>query len=140
MMITMLYNLAAAEHIEIYPLCMRKREAFSMMDPDGTCYIAIDPTKITSWADEKTKLAHELGHCITGAFYNPYAICDIRQRHENKADKWAIKKLIPEDELRKAINDGYTTTADLADYFGVNESLIRKAYSWYTFGNLCECG
>ena len=37
------------------------------------------------------KLAHELGHCCTGSFYNQWATADCRRRHENVADKWAIQ-------------------------------------------------
>ena len=83
--------------------------------------------RITSAADEKTKLAHELGHCITGAFYSIDFPFDIRQRHENRADKWAIKRLVPEKELEKAVADGYTEIWALADFFGVTEYEIRKA-------------
>lgn len=92
--------------------------------------------RITSAADEKTKLAHELGHCITGAFYSIDFPFDIRQRHENRADKWAIKRLVPEKELEKAVADGYTEIWALADFFGVTEDLMSRAVSWYKFGNL----
>ena len=107
-----------------------------MIDEDGRCYIAIDPTKITSGADEKTKIAHELGHCVTGSFYNVYSSCDFRQRHEARADKWAIKRLLPEDELHDAVANGHTELWELADVFDVTIDLVRKAVSWYKYGNL----
>ena len=107
-----------------------------MMDADGECYIAIDPRKVASAADEKTKLAHEMGHCVTGAFYNVYSPWDIRQRHENRADKWAIKKLIPKDELELAVADGRTDIWELAEFFSVTEDFMRKAISLYKFGNM----
>ncbi|MCI7650223.1 MAG: hypothetical protein SO436_09695 [Oscillospiraceae bacterium] len=53
-------------------------------------------------------MAHELGHCITGSFYNVYAVCDLRAKHERRADKWAIKKLVPRDKLKNAINSGFS--------------------------------
>ncbi|EKC49990.1 hypothetical protein OBE_14355, partial [human gut metagenome] len=34
------------------------------------CIIAIDPHKVKSIADRKEKTVHELGHCMTGAFYD----------------------------------------------------------------------
>ena len=98
-----LYGVAEQECVEITPYRLQKRDALSLIDEDGRCYIAIDPTKITSGADEKTKIAHELGHCVTGSFYNVYSSCDFRQRHEARADKWAIKRLLPEDELHDAV-------------------------------------
>lgn len=136
MTVNELYNLAEKESVTVAAFSLSKREALSTMDSDGQCYVAIDPEKLSSTADEKTKLAHELGHCATGSFYNVYSPCDSRQRHENRADKWAIKKLIPEDELEEAVADGYTEIWELADFFEVTEDLMRKAVSWYKFGNL----
>lgn len=136
MTLTELYNLAESERVDVAAFSLGKREALSTMDSDGQCYIAIDPHKISSTADEKTKLAHELGHCATGAFYNVYSPLGSRQRHENRADKWVIKKLIPEDELEEAVADGYTEIWELAEYFCVTEDFMRKAVSLYKFGNL----
>lgn len=131
-----LYNYADQEGVTVAAFSLNKREALSTMDTDGQCYVAIDPNKVTSSADEKTKLAHELGHCMTGSFYNIYSPCDSRQRHENRADRWAIKKLITEDELERAVKKGYTELWELAEFFNVTEDLMRKAVSLYKYGNL----
>jgi hypothetical protein len=136
MTIEQVCDIAENKEVTIYALTLEKREALSMMDSDGNCYIAIDPLRVVSSADGKTKLAHELGHCVMGAFYNVYTTLDIRQKHENTADKWAIKKLIPEEELNAAVKEGCTEMWQLAEYFGVTESFIRKAVSLYKFGNL----
>lgn len=136
MTVNELYDIAESESVTVTAFSLRKREALSTMDSDGQCYVAIDPDKLTSSADEKTKLAHELGHCMTGSFYNVYSPCDSRQRYENRADKWAIKKLIPEDELEQAVAIGYTELWELAEYFNVTEDFVRKAVSWYKYGNL----
>ena len=96
----------------------------------GKCFVAIDPFKIENTADEKVKLAHELGHCETGAFYNEYSKFDIRAKHERRADKWAIKKLVPEDELKEACtfcNNRY----ELAEHFGVTEDFMQKVLDYY---------
>lgn len=131
-----LYRLAESEHIEVDCFEMGKREAFSLMDSDGCCYIAIDPFKLCSAQDERLKLAHELGHCITGSFYNRHATLDNRQRHENRADKWAIQALIPVDELDQAVAGGCTEIWDLADRFEVTEEFMRKAVCYYVHGNV----
>ena len=60
----------------------------------------------------------------------------MRSKHENRADKWAVNKLIPVDELDQAVEDGHTELWDLADHFGVTEEFMRKAVCWYTYGNL----
>ena len=131
-----LYELAENERISVSAFPLNTRDALSIMGVDGRCHIAIDPDKLVSTADEKTKLGHELGHCVAGAFYNVYSPFDSRQRHENRADKWAIKRLIPKDELEKAVDDGYTEIWELAEFFQVTEDLMRKAVSWYRYGNL----
>lgn len=81
-------------------------------------------------------LAHEIGHSVRGAFYNPYAALDVRQKHENRANKWAIEKLIPEEELDKAVADGYTDISSLAEHFDVTADFMKMAVCWYTYGNL----
>lgn len=133
-----LYCIADTEKITVDSFDLEAREALSFTDDAGACYIAIDPFKLSSSADEKTKLAHELGHCMTGSFYNRYAAADIRQRHENRADKWAIKKLIPEDELEEAVACGYTEAWELAERFNVTEDFMKKAMCWYVHGTLAE--
>lgn len=133
-----LYRLAAQLNIPVDYFPMRKREALAIMDTDGTCAIAIDPKKLQSETDERNKLTHELGHCCTGAFYNQYASCDSRQRHENRADKWAIELLIPVEELDDAVAKGCSEIWELAEHFQVSEEFIRKAVCYYTHGNLAQ--
>lgn len=130
------YRIAKQENIVIDHFALSKREALSIMDIDGECYIAIDPQRLSGETDERNKLAHELGHCITGSFYNQYSDYDCRQRHENRADKWAIKKLIPVEDLDNAVADGCIEIWDLAERFGVTEDFIRKTVCYYVHGNV----
>lgn len=131
-----LYRLAEAEGIETDCFELRKRDSLSFMDEDGSCYIAIDPFRLEGEIDEKLKLAHELGHCMTGSFYNQFATVEHRQKHENQADKWAIQRLVSKDALADAVAGGNTTLWQLAEYFEVSEVFIRKAICLYTYGNL----
>ena len=131
-----LYQMAEEENIEVDCFDLNKREALSLMDEDGQCFIAIDPFKLHSVNDERQKLAHELGHCITGSFYNKYAAADCRQRHENRADKWAIRQLIPADDFLAAISSGLKELWELAEHFSVSEQFMQKAVCYYTHGNL----
>ncbi len=131
-----LYSLAHQENIPVDYFRLQKREALSVQLPDGTCAIAIDPFRLQSEADERTKLSHELGHCLTGSFYNTYSPCDLRQKHENRADKWAITHLLPPEDLDTAIAEGCTELWQLADRFGITEDLAKKAVCYYVHGNL----
>lgn len=131
-----LYDLAQEKNIPVDRIRLTKREALSIMDPEGDCFIAIDPDRLRSSADEKIKLSHELGHCLTGSFYNRFAPWDLRQKHENRADKWAIESLITVDDLDEAVAQGHCELWDLADHFGVTEDFIKKAVCYHVHGNL----
>ena len=127
---------AEKRNIEIVTFPLPETASMSIEAESGACYIGIDYSKIETETDERVHLSHELGHCVTGSFYNRYAKMDIRKKHENRADKWAIRKLIPVEKLDTAVAEGHTELWDLADYFGVTEDFIKKAVCYYVHGNL----
>lgn len=130
-----LYRIAEQENIEVIPFSIPTSGSMSITNDDGRCYVGIDTATCYSNIQERVKLAHELGHCITGSFYNRHAAIDSRQRHENRADKWAIQKLIPVEALDDAIINGCTEIWELAEKFGVTEDFVRKAVCYYVHGN-----
>ena len=136
MEIGVLYDLARQENIAVLPFPMEENGSMSIMAEAGRCYIGMDPAVRDGGAQERVHLGHEMGHCLTGSFYNIYAAIDCRQRHENRADKWAIQALIPVDALDDAIADGCCEIWELADRFGVTEDFIRKALCLYVHGNV----
>jgi Zn-dependent peptidase ImmA (M78 family) len=136
MKVSDLYKLAAKRNIAVIETSLPETGSLSLMTDDGACYIGIDQSVLDGDALELVHLGHELGHCETGSFYSIHTAVDCRQRHENKADKWAVKKLIPVDALDNAIADGCTELWDLAERFGVTEQFIRKAVCYYVHGNL----
>lgn len=131
-----LYRYANKKNIPILDYPMPYCGSMSVMDDGGNCYIGIDEAVLDGDAVEKVHLAHELGHCVTGSFYNRHAAVDSRRRHENKADKWAIRKLIGAKALDSAIAEGFTEIWELAEHFGVTEEFMRKAVCLYVHGNL----
>ena len=126
-----MYETAYLNDIVVDCVKLHKTASLSLMDDDGDCFIALDPYRLGSEQNEVLQIAHELGHCETGAFYNRYAARDIRQKHENRANKWAYKKLVPEDELKQAFLQGYHEPWELAEYFGVTEAFLRGALNCY---------
>lgn len=131
-----LYELAEQENIPICPFALPQTGSMSVMDDRGCCFIGMDPSLQDGGTSERVHLSHELGHCLTGSFYNIYAAADCRQRHENRANKWAIQKLIPVDDLDDAIATGCTEVWELAERFQVTEDFIRKTVCWYVHGNV----
>ena len=129
MTITKLYDFAVQNNIDVFPFALNGCESLSLLE-NGECFVAIDPYKIESNADEKVKLAHELGHCDMGAFYNVFSPFDIRSKHERTANKWAIKKLIPKDELKEACRF-CENRYELSEHFGVTEEFMQKTLDFY---------
>ena len=126
-----LYDYAEQQGIDVDWFPSVQTVSMSLPLPDGTCCIAIDPWKIETLAQETVTLAHELGHCETGSFYNRYAALDLVQKHENRANRWAYKKLVPRGELIRAYLAGYRETWELAEYFQLPEDFIRSAIAYY---------
>lgn len=131
-----LYEFAENHNIDVDWVPLTASKSISMPFQDGSYGIAVDPWKMDTLEIETVLLSHELGHCMTGSFYNKYATCDVRRKHENRADKWAIQNLISEEELDDAVADGYADIWSLAEHFNVTEDFMRKAVCWYTHGNL----
>lgn len=130
-----LYDLARDRGIPIYDFDLPVNGSVSIMDEDGSCYIGMDHSVLDANAAERVHLGHELGHCETGSFYSIYTRVDSRQRHENRADKWAIRKLMPRPEVERALQKGFQLW-ELAELFGVTEQFARKAVCLYRHGNL----
>lgn len=110
-------------------------ESITVQDDDGDV-VLMDTSLAGEGANERVHLAHEIGHSMTGAFYNPYTPLDIRAKHEYRANKWAVKQLISGEELHEAMAEGYTEIWSLAEYFNVTEDFMKMVVCWYTYGNL----
>ena len=131
-----LYAYASKENIEVLDYPMEQTGSMSVMLEGGECYIGMDSRVKDGGVKERVHLSHELGHCVTGSFYNRYTRFDLRQRHENRADKWAIRELIPVEALDEAVAEGCCQLSDLAERFGVTEEFMKKAICLYVHGNL----
>ena len=89
--------------------------------------VFIDYARLKTHAEKKTALAHECGHCATGTTHQLSSPLDLVGQHEYKADKWAAHRLVPPDELLKALKGGCTEPWELAERFSVTEDFIRRA-------------
>lgn len=131
-----LYTFAEQRNIAVIETSLPETGSLSLMTESGACYIGMDQSVMDGDAVELVHLGHEIGHCETGSFYSIHTAVDCRQRHENKADKWAVKHLIPVSALDNAVAEGHTELWDLAQHFGVTEQFMRKAVCYYVHGNL----
>lgn len=125
-----LYQQAEAADVPVLSLNIPENQSMSLQT-NCRYYIGMDFGILEEDAAIKVHLAHELGHCMTGAFYNRWASMDVRQKHENRANRWAIEHVIPSDELEAAVTGGHTDLWDLAEVFGVTEEFMKKAILYY---------
>ncbi len=131
-----LYDLARQQNIEVLTRPLPQTGSLSVMLEGGRCFVGLDRSVCDGATQERVHLSHELGHCVTGSFYNIYAAVECRQRHENRADKWAISTLIPVEDLDEAVAQGCTEIWELAERFQVTEEFMRKTVCYYVHGNL----
>ena len=126
-----LYQRAEHNGISVNDFPLKKRAALVVLDDSGGCHIAIDRRKVESSADEKHKLAHEIGHCETGAVYSRSMPYETMERCEERARRWAIENCLPIDELKIAMAAGLSETWQLAEWYDLPETFITDALQYY---------
>ena len=124
-----LYMLAEQEGVEVYTHRMECGSASAVVD--GEYCVALDPCAFECSDIERVHLAHELGHCITGSFYNPYSGIDVREKYERRANVWAYKHIVPLNQLEKCFKRGLTEPWQMEDVFDVPARFIRQAMEYY---------
>lgn len=128
-----LYDLIDSENIVLDEIKLPNAKSLSMMDiDDKQCFIAIDTASIGNQAEEKVRLAHELGHCQTASFRNIYSPADLVCKHEYNANRQAVLDLVPYDDFIDAIRRGNREKWELAEYFEVTEDFIEEVVKHYT--------
>lgn len=81
---------------------------------------------------ERTVMAEEVGHHFTVGHGNIFVVrfshqvATVLSRDEYRALRWAANYLIPTDDLVRAIQRGYTSLDELADYFYVTSWMVQR--------------
>lgn len=125
-----LYALAQEQGYDIDDYPLHNAESLAARLPNDHCSVAIDRTQLKSQSDELIKLAHELGHCETRSFYNAKTPTDLRGRHEERANRWMYRRLVPREELF-CLLEQKRDLYEIAERFGVPERIITAAYEYY---------
>ena len=132
MILDELYALADREDIQVLCADLPVVRCLSVRHGGGNCSIGIDPMQIDSYGEEAELLAHELGHCMTGSFYDQYSPLDVRQKHENRADYWMVTHLAPAHTLSRLMEQGHREPWQLAEALDIPQSVIEKALRLYS--------
>lgn len=125
------YSMAEDENVEVTNFTLDETKSLSVRTESGDCYIALDEKKFSTTAEKKVALAHELGHCKTGAFRNVYSPFDLVCQHEYRANRQAVLDLVPYEDLIKAIRSGVVEVWELAEHFNVTEDFIYEVDKHY---------
>ena len=126
-----LYQIAEQSNIGVFNFPMPETQSMSAVLPDGYMAIGIDDKAMTTTAEERVHLAHEIGHCKTGSFYNKFSKLDVREKHERRANIYAVQYLMPLDEIMDAYRNGCREIWDMAEHFGVTEDFAKFALIYY---------
>lgn len=95
-------------------------------------FIALDKRKCPTSQQERTVLAHEAGHYISGAFYRAYSPYQIKEQAEHRAFAASVDRYLPAADIAAAMRAGYTETWQLAEYFDLDEDYIKEALHYWT--------
>ena len=126
-----LYECAEQLGVEIFTGNIPNTVSFSIPG-----YVALDYRLYEDSAEERCAAAHELGHNARDAFYTRNDPSYIKRRCENKANKWAIKKLVPKDELEYLVSRGIIEPWEIAEHFNITPEFAYMAMWYYRYGNL----
>ena len=99
---------------------------------NGYYSVGVNFRRIRGVRHLQTAFMHELGHLHTGALHKVSSPFQLIQQNEYRADADSFKRYLPPDEIRAAMQAGYTEPWQLAEYFNLEESYIKKALHYWT--------
>ena len=125
-----LYCQAYADGISVFSRYPVGELGAATIEMNGRYAVFIDDEQFGTAADELCALAHECGHVHTGATHAVASPYDLIERHEYRADRWAIHQLLPPERLQKAMGSGGECW-QLAEELGLPQHFICKAIDLY---------
>lgn len=131
MELSQLYSDLRAHQISLYLKEIGFSEA-ATIEYRGKYAVFLDPVCFSSLRKMKTVLAHEIGHCATGCTHRISSPLDLIERHEYKANRWAIERCLPYNALQEAMRKGFREPWQLAEYFDLPEEFVHLAIEYYT--------
>ena len=128
--LTEVYKKIENDNISVFPFTITNYKA-ATIEQDGNYGIFIDKSKIENSNQEFEILAHEYGHCKSGATHKLYSPHDLIEKHEYMADRTAILEFSPFEKLQDAFNNGCQLIWQIAEFLSLPDSFIEKAVQVY---------
>lgn len=93
--------------------------------------VFMDTEQVRTVAEETELVAHEGGHIATGTTHKVCSPLDLVEKHERKANKWAVHRILPPEDIRYLIRAGYAQPWEIAEQAGRTEGFVRLALDIY---------
>lgn len=97
----------------------------------GYYSVGLNFRRLQTLRQVRTAMMHEAGHLHTGALHKVNSPFQLVEQSECRADADSFQRYLPVEEIRSAMRNGYVETWQLAEYFDVEESYIKKALHYW---------
>lgn len=125
------YSYCKQNDVDIMPFAKLPRAACTVRD--GQYYaVVLNFDCLQTVRQMRTAMLHESGHLHTGALHKVSSPFQLVEQAEYRANADAFRCSLPPDEIRAAMQAGYTEPWQLAEYFDLEESYIKKALHYWT--------
>ena len=83
-----MYDDLEALNVDVVDVKLKNNFAIAFFDN----FLVIDRSKCKTAAQERTVLAHEAGHYMSGAFYRAYSPFEVKEQAEHRAFAASVEK------------------------------------------------
>lgn len=128
--IEQLYNEVMAQGIMLFNYAAAATPATAVQNRYGSA-IFVNERLVRTTAEEKYAVAHEAGHIATGSMHPVGSPWEVIAQDEYRADKYAVRRLLPLERLLEALREGDVEPWQLAERFNQTEAFIRRAVYIY---------
>lgn len=125
-----LYDEGAFFFERVLPVSFENKKS-AVIQLGGDFAVFMDAARVETIAEETELVAHECGHVATGTTHGVCSPLDLVERHERRANKWAVHRILPPEEIRRVMKAGYTDLWEIAEQTGRTEGFVRLAFDVY---------
>lgn len=130
MEITEIYKKINDSNIKVFSYNIPQTKA-ATLEIEKTYGIFINYNEIEDSDDEFMVLAHEYGHCKSGATHKLNSKFELISRHEYRANRKSVLDFLPIELLKDAIKNGCKLPYEFAEYLNLPEKFIIMAIGHY---------
>ena len=132
-LLSSLYEKIVEEGVRLFNADIGEQKAITLKNDVADIYgIFFNYNKFDSSQEEFCVLAHEFGHCKTGATHKLYSPYQLICQHEHRANRAAVHEFLPIEKLNDAFEHGCAETWEVAEYLDIPEKFVILAIDIYT--------